>query len=191
MTPLQSRLEKFEACHAATAWVGEKDLVTAWAGCPRGDWLLWFAAKAGVDRKLLVRAACACARTALKFVPDGELRPLQAIEAAESWCRGEATIEEVQAAAYAAYAASHAASAYAYYAAAAAYAAAYAASHAASHAYSSSADAYAASAAASVYSAAAAADAASHAAHAAARTVARAECADLVRGIIKLEDLGQ
>ena len=158
MTPLQSRLEKFEACDEATEWVGEKDLATAWAECPRGDWMLWFAARAGVDRKLLVMAACACARTALRFVPDGELRPLQAIEAAESWCRDEATIDQVQAAAHAAY---------------------YAASHAAYAAYADTAAAYA-------YYAyyAAAADAAT-----AARTVARAECADLVRGIIKLDEL--
>jgi hypothetical protein len=30
------------------------------------------------------------------YVPEGELRPLRAIEAAEAWCRGEATTEEVR-----------------------------------------------------------------------------------------------
>ena len=54
--------------------------------------------------------------------PPGEDRPRLAIETAEAWCRGEVTIEEVRAAADAAYAA-HAAG----------YAAAYAADTAAYH----------------------------------------------------------
>lgn len=52
-----------------------------------------------VDRHLVVRAACACARTALQHVPDGEDRPRIAIETAEAWCRGEATSEQVRVAA--------------------------------------------------------------------------------------------
>jgi hypothetical protein len=38
--------------------------------------------KPGVDRSLVVLAACDCARTALRYVPPGEDRPLLAIEAA-------------------------------------------------------------------------------------------------------------
>jgi hypothetical protein len=48
----------------------------------------------------VVRAACDCARTALRYVPGGEDRPRLAIETAEAWCRGEATEQEVCAAAY-------------------------------------------------------------------------------------------
>jgi alkylation response protein AidB-like acyl-CoA dehydrogenase len=59
-------------------------------------------------------------------VPKGEDRPRIAIETAEAWTRGEATIEQVYAAAYAADAAD-----VAFRAARAAYAAAYAASRAA------------------------------------------------------------
>jgi hypothetical protein len=77
--------------------------------------MLWFAGKVRVDRKLLVSAACACARIALQYVASGELRPLRAIEAAESWCRGESTEGQVREAAYPAYAID----AYAAYAAAA------------------------------------------------------------------------
>ncbi len=103
----------------------------AWARCPRGDWMLWLAARAEVDRRLVVLAACECARLALPYVPSGEDRPRAAIETAERWTRGEATMAEVRgaaayayAAAYAAYAAAYAADAAAYAADAAAYAAA-------------------------------------------------------------------
>lgn len=61
--------------------------------------MLWLADRVEVDRRLIVRAACACARPGLKFIPKGELRPRIAIETAERWVRGNATIEEVRAAA--------------------------------------------------------------------------------------------
>jgi hypothetical protein len=92
--------------------------------------LLWIAVRLGTDRRAIVAAACECARLALRFVPDGELRPAVAIETAERWTRGEATLAEVRHAADAAYdaaAATYAAAANAAYAAAdAAYAAAHA-----------------------------------------------------------------
>jgi len=46
-------------------------------------------------------AVCACARTALQYVPVGENRPRLAIECAERYARGEAT-EQERAAAWAA-----------------------------------------------------------------------------------------
>ena len=121
-------LKKNLACRPALEWLQARTLAEAWEQSERGDWLLWLAAKAGVDRRRLVMAACACARLALVHVPPGEERPRVAIETAEAWCRGEATIEQVKEArrnaadAYAAYASSPASSpaaaAYAAYAAA-------------------------------------------------------------------------
>jgi hypothetical protein len=168
------------ACTNAVEWIGDRDAETAWRDCPRGDWLLWAAARLDVDRRLLVRAACACARTALlHLVPEGEERSRIAIETAESWARGEATIEEVHAAAAAARAAARAA----YVAARTARAAADARTARAA----ADASAYAADAAdASAYAAAAAARAAS-ATYAAAD--ARAVHADLVRQIIPWADV--
>ena len=61
-----------------------------WRDCERGDWMLWLAAKAGVDRHIVVEVACACARTALQYVPAGEERPRRAVELAEAWARGKA-----------------------------------------------------------------------------------------------------
>ena len=157
-------------------WPGERDERQAWEQCERGDWLLWLAEKRRVDRKLLVLAACKCARLALPHVKTGELRPLKAIETAEAWSAGTATKAEVRAAAHAAHAAAYAATdaAYAY----AAYAAAYAA-HAA-HAATDAAYAYAAYAAA--YAAAAHAYCAAEA-----RSRVLKVCADIVRAQIDFD----
>ncbi len=153
-------LQKNHACTPSLEWLKSRTLAEAWEQCERGDWLLWLAAKAGVDRKRLVMAACACARLALVHVPAGEQRPRIAIETAEAWCRGEATIEQVkEARRNAADAAADAADAYA------AYAAAYAAY------------------------AAAAADAAAYAYYAAARTRTLQEAAELVRGLISCAEV--
>ena len=95
---LSALLARLHACSEARDWSAGKTLEQAWAECPRGDWMLWLAGHLDIDRKVLVRAACACARLALPFVPADETRPLKAIEAAEAWTRGEATIEDVRAA---------------------------------------------------------------------------------------------
>ena len=148
-------LEKIGACHEGVEFAkGFKSMNAAWIACERGDWLLWYAGRVcGDDRRQLVLAACACARLALKHVPEGEDRPLKAIETAEAWARGEGgvTIKDVRlAAAYAAdaaYAAAYAADA-AYAAANADYAAAYAAAKAANAAAANAANAAYANAAA-------------------------------------------
>ena len=95
---LTQHLRELDACSSAIEWVGDRDPATAWAECPRGDWLLWVAGRLGADRRTIVLAACACARDALRFVPSGETRPLAAIETAERWVRGEASIRDVRAA---------------------------------------------------------------------------------------------
>ena len=197
MKTTKTILTEMGACPEAVKWAGRKTHKRAWETCERGDWLLWISGNLDVDRKLLVLAACACARTALRFVPAGEDRPRIAIETAEAWTKGKATIEQVQSAANAAYAAravAYAASAYAADAAAraVAYAAAYSAhaaaysAHAAAYsthaAYAARAVAYAASAYATHAAYAYAAHAAAYSTHAAA---ARKEMAAIVRKIIK------
>jgi len=169
-------LRRLGACGEARVWASGRTLQQAWAECPRGDWLLWLAGRAGVERKVVVLAACACARLALKHVRPGEERPLRAVETAEAWARGDASVslEDVRKAARAA----DAAAAYAFAAFAAAYAA-YAAFAAADAAYAAADAAYAAADAAY---AADAADAAADAADAARTTLA--ECADIVRAHI-------
>ena len=184
-------------------WAHGKSFHVVWTTWKRGDWLLWLCGKMAdkkgwPTRKQLILAACSCAETALKFVPEGEERPRIAIETARKWALGKATIEQVREAAgnaadaadaaYAAYAAAYAAYTDAAYAAAdAAYAAAYAAAAYAAAADAADAAAYAAdadAAAAAAAAYAAAADAAAAAA-AAARTKVLAECATIVRRALK------
>ena len=90
------KLESMGACVDVVDWASEyPSWEVAWDSCERADWLLWFSIKLA-DRKLVVLAACACARTTLHLVPKGEERPRLAIETAEAWTRGEATIDEVR-----------------------------------------------------------------------------------------------
>jgi len=120
-------LKKPGACSEAIKWhETQANDKQAWDTCERGDWLLWLLGRIKVDRKRLVLCCCECARLSLKYVPENENRPRIAIETAEKWAKGEASIEEVRAAADAAAYAADAAADAAYAAAdAAADAAAY------------------------------------------------------------------
>jgi len=151
--PLSDVLRSLGACPESIAWADcyGSAYTTALAACPDRSWLTWLygrlLTRGHVRREPLVIAACLCAREVLHLVPAGEERPLRAIETAEAWCRGEATLDEVRAArsaavdagvgvggvdaAYAAYAAYAAADAYAAYAYAGVGAVAYAAAYAA------------------------------------------------------------
>jgi hypothetical protein len=78
-----------------------KTLRQMWDTCERGDWLLWFCAhmigKSGwPTHEQLVLASCQCARLSLTHLKSGDLRPLKAIETAEAWVRGGATLEQVR-----------------------------------------------------------------------------------------------
>ena len=86
VTEFNRHLRSIRACEDARAWADGMDAKIAWNTCERPDWLLWWAKKDGETRYNLVRCACACARTALQYVPKGEDRPRLAIEAAEQWC---------------------------------------------------------------------------------------------------------
>ena len=114
MRPHIKYLKKLGACSVAVDWAKQYDsLQEAWDVCERGDWMLWLkGAQPDCPRQELVLAACECARLALPYVPDGETRPLAAIETAEDWARGgKSTLEQVRNAANAAYAATAAANA--------------------------------------------------------------------------------
>lgn len=112
-------LKKLDACEEAIEWLKEGDYETpqaAWDACTRSDWMLWLLGKlsgkpGSAKRRKFVLCTCECVRFMLKYVPAGEERPLRAIEVAENWAQGKATIEDVRAAANAAYAAAYAANA--------------------------------------------------------------------------------
>jgi hypothetical protein len=70
------------------------DIEAWWRDAPQGDWMIWCAGKLGTDLKSLVKAATECARTALRFVPQGESRPSEALDLAERWTIGAASAQE-------------------------------------------------------------------------------------------------
>jgi hypothetical protein len=106
------RLVELNACSGSIQWAHtQPSYEDAWEACERGDWLLWLATRLATDRGRLrvedrrhvVLATCAVARTALHLIPQGEDRPRLAIETAEAWAKGAVEIEDVRHAARAAY----------------------------------------------------------------------------------------
>lgn len=98
-TATLERLKQLGACAEAIEFASRyRSPEAAWDACHRVDWLIWYAIKAGVPNQLVVRATCACVRTALKYVPEDEPQPRTLIEMSERWCDGLATLEEVTAA---------------------------------------------------------------------------------------------
>lgn len=97
-----TKLVELGACEDAVEWCRtQPSLRQAWRVCRRGDWMLWYAERVGVELRRLVWVACQCARLTLRHVPDGEPRPRRAIEAAEAWAEGRdwVTLADVRAAA--------------------------------------------------------------------------------------------
>lgn len=96
---LLSRLDALPACAEAREWAratpGTPEEL--WSTCPRGDWLLWLAMRAGVDRRVVVLAACDCAETATPHLADSSRGlALTALEVTRKWARGEATQQDVR-----------------------------------------------------------------------------------------------
>ena len=104
---VDGQLADWRACEEGVAWAKGKMPKVAWETCPRGDWLIWAAGKAGISPMLLVKAIIPAARRSLVHVPAGEDRPRLAIEAAER-CLEHPTPEN-RSAAYAAASAAYAA----------------------------------------------------------------------------------
>jgi hypothetical protein len=164
------KLKQLNVCYGALNWVEENNLNTIEeivSKCERGDWLLWLSNKLGIDIKPITLAKALCAKTVIHLMKDE--RSIKAIEVAERFGKGEVTIEELNAAAYAADAAATAA-------------AATAADAAATDAAATAADA--ADAADAAYAAAAYAAYAAAAADAAAKKENQKQTADICREIL-------
>ena len=101
---IRKHLDELGACQEAVDWAAKyRSRQKAWDECENAEWMLWYCARVFKTFTPEMRlAACGCARTALKYVPEGEDRPLKAIETAERFARGEATDGERAAAAAAA-----------------------------------------------------------------------------------------
>jgi len=109
MTKPPADLLPHSACTPARDWVESAKGTPAqlWRRCPRGDWLLWLAAEVGVDRKLVVMAACDCAEaTAARRRPStsterwwqGVDATAECLRVVRAWCARRATRDTVSAA---------------------------------------------------------------------------------------------
>lgn len=67
-----------------------------WATEAEAGKLLYMAGRAGVERRLVVRAACDCVRLVAPLFPSDDPRPAAALDAAERWARGEAGEEALR-----------------------------------------------------------------------------------------------
>ena len=97
MNAIQHHLRRLGATKAVLQWARTQDNPNeAWHACTRGDWLLCLAVKLGVEHRVVVLAACACARLALPFSQDE--RPLHAILKTEAWVSGDkkVTVKDVK-----------------------------------------------------------------------------------------------
>jgi hypothetical protein len=127
MKTLKQLLQEGEACEPSIEWVGDKTIEQALQTSTRGDWVLWLAAKLQLPLKEITLAKARCAKTVIHLMKDQ--RSIDAVNVAERFGLGLATLEELNTAAdtaaYAADAAAYAADTAAYAAdtAAAAYAA--------------------------------------------------------------------
>lgn len=128
-TEITQFLDTHRACSEGREYaLTQPDLEAVWDNCPNPSWLIWILQKTNKvpTDQTLPRFAIWCVREIWPLLKDERSR--NAIEVVERYLDGKATIEEVRAAADAAYATAAYAAAYAAYAAAdAAYAAAYAA----------------------------------------------------------------
>lgn len=155
-------------CEEAAEWAQGKTIPEIWATCDRGDWLLWWCQERKLELRKLTAAKAACAEFARPYMKDK--RSIAALDMAHAYGRGECSAEDL---------AASAAAAYAYASASAAYA--------------SAAYAYAASAAYAAYASAAYAAYAASAAYADAvskKSEILQKCADEVRRLVTLKDLG-
>ena len=111
MTDLDRMLERVGACREARRWAAQfATLDEAWDACTDPGWMLWLADRTRFPQEAAVRMAVAFARRVLPFATGDAAEPARiAIETAERWLRGEATVEECRAASYAARAAGDAA----------------------------------------------------------------------------------
>ena len=95
---------KLNSCEVAAEFVNQYETIEeAWAACPRGDWMLWTAAKLKIDRRLLVGVLGKCARTVQHLMKNP--RSIAALDACDKYAAGEISEKDLKAAAAAAAAA--------------------------------------------------------------------------------------
>lgn len=100
-----NKLETWDACTAGCDWATQsfqgKSAEEAWKQCPEPTWLLWVAAMAGVDRKILVRVGLVLVSFALRGLEarvskERLQRSLGILNAVKAWLDGQGSADEVR-----------------------------------------------------------------------------------------------
>ena len=110
------RLPK-NACADAVRWAKTQPTAAeAWKNCTRGDWMLWILGRlsdrpGSTARRKLALCCCDCAETVRHLWPTGDTRPAEALRVTRAWATRTpgVTIDDVRAAAEAAWSAGAAA----------------------------------------------------------------------------------
>ena len=101
-TEIENYLQKHNACREGAAYARtQKSLAEVWDNCPKLEWLFWMLAKQpNKPEKELRLFAVWCARQVQHLMKDK--RSLDALDVAERFALGKASVEELRAAWYAA-----------------------------------------------------------------------------------------
>lgn len=100
-----AQLAEWQGCTAGCDWATQsfqgKSAEEAWRQCPEPTWLLWVAAMAGVDRKILVSVGLVLVSFALRGlearVPKERIqRALDVLNAVKAWLDGEGSADAVR-----------------------------------------------------------------------------------------------
>lgn len=91
---LHSKLAKLYACTPAREWVLTSNLTSEqlWNTCLQPDWLLWVAARVGIDPRLTVGVGCQCVR---KLLGDSQVPELLLL-ATEEWVAGKTSTDDLR-----------------------------------------------------------------------------------------------
>lgn len=89
---LLSWLETSRAHHDIVTWARAHapSWSQFWAECPRGDWMIGIAARAGVDGKVVVASALKCLPVLSPYLPPGDATIERAIATAHAYVVGDA-----------------------------------------------------------------------------------------------------
>ena len=89
-------LESLDACSMALQWSENREVnESAWLACSRGEWLLWFAEKIGIDKNLIILAVCDCADSVIHLFPENEKHLKNAIKTMRALAVGQVTKKEL------------------------------------------------------------------------------------------------
>lgn len=102
---MAKKLQAWDACNAGSEWATKvfqgNSAEEAWKQCPEPVWLLWVAAMAGVDRKILIRIGLVLVSFALRGLEarvskERLQRSLGILNAVKAWLDGQGSADEVR-----------------------------------------------------------------------------------------------